>query len=195
MLLALKDAMLLASFWKLDKWWIITASHLQASSLREADSWGQVAGLPAKAFNALELLWGKIGQTPAERARHPLGRVVPVWEQSLPPFSLSRAVNSSLLALQAEHCSGDRLEMSTPRSICANYCLRVDLHAWHPALAPNAASSEGPKTGLQEEPHAEERAHPDLGAGSTEDSELSWQGDAEENKRKQSRTLDCVSSK
>lgn len=76
-----------------------------------------------------------------------------MWEQSLPPLSLPRAVNSSLLALQAEHRSGDRLEMSTPRSICANYCLCADLHAWHPAPALSAQSSPELKAELEGEWH------------------------------------------
>lgn len=65
--------------------------------------------------------------TVASRASRHLAGLAGIEPASL---SLPRAGNSSLLAfLQAERRSGDRLEMSTPRRVCANDCLPADLHA------------------------------------------------------------------
>lgn len=84
----------------------------------------------------------------AKRASHHLGGTCRTEPASL---SLPRAVNRSLLAFQAERRFEDRLEMSTPRSICANYCLHADLRAWHPAPALSAQPSQGLRAGLQED--------------------------------------------
>lgn len=84
----------------------------------------------------------------AKRASHHLGRTCRTEPASL---SLPRAVNRSLLAVQAERRFEDRLEMSTPRSICANYCLHADLHAWHPAPSLSAQPSQGLRAGLRED--------------------------------------------
>lgn len=87
---------------------------------------GRFAGLVARALKTLKRLGDNAGRMPAKRARHHhTGRPVPKQEQRLPPFSLSTAVNSSPLALQSERLCGDRLEMSIPRSVCANYCLNA----------------------------------------------------------------------
>lgn len=66
--------------------------------------------------------------------------------------------------------------MSTPRSICADYCLHANLHAWHPAPALSAQSSQGLKARLKEEPHTEEHGRSDLGTASRSDPELGCQG-------------------
>lgn len=94
-------------------------------------------------------------------------------------LSLPRAVNSTLLASQAERRSGDSLEMRTPRSICANECLHADLRAWRPAPALSVQSCKGLQAGLKEEPHTEVCGHSDLGTGSRRDSEADWQGERE----------------
>ena len=154
---------------------------LHVGSLRESDNRGggslafqQKLSGPRSSFRA------RLAEQPlkaAKRASHQhLSRAIPMRDQSLPPFSLPRAVNSSLLALQAERRSGDRLEMSTPRSICANYCLHADLHGWRSAPVVSAQSSQGLKTGLKEEPPTEEHGHDDLGSGSQRDPGLGCQG-------------------
>lgn len=127
---------------------------LCVGSLRESDNPGggslafqQKFSGPRSSFRS------RLAEQPLKAAKrashHHLSRAIPKRDQSLPPFSVPRAVNSSLLALQAERCSGDRLEMSTPGSICANYCLHADLHAWHSAPALGAQSSQGLQTGLR----------------------------------------------
>lgn len=156
---------------------------MRVGSLRESDNRGggslafqQKLSGPRSSFRA------RLAEQPLKAAKrashhHHLGRAIPMRDQSLPPFSLPRAVNSSLLALQAERRSGDRLEMSTPRSICANYCLHADLHGWRSAPAVSAQSSQGLKTGLNEEPPTEEHGRHDLGSGSQRHPGLGCQGD------------------
>lgn len=95
-------------------------------------------------------------------------------------LSLPRAVNSTLLASQAERRSGDSLEMRTPRSICANECLHADLRAWRPAPAVSVQSCKGLEAGLKEDPHTEECGHSDIGTVSRRDSEADGRKHAED---------------